>query len=133
MERLNQRMTSARKALASLEELVGLPRPTAVERDAAIQRFEYTCEATWKAIQLGLRDQEGLDAASPKAIVRASRQVGLLDDDAARAALAMVDDRNETVHTYNEAVAQAIHSRLLAHAALLRVWLASAARWTGTP
>jgi nucleotidyltransferase substrate binding protein (TIGR01987 family) len=126
-------MASARKALAALEEFVGLARPTAVERDAAIQRFEYTCEATWKAIQLGLREQEGLEAASPKAIARASRQVGLLDDDAARVALAVADDRNETVHTYNEAVAQAIHSRLPAYAALLRAWLNSASRWTASP
>jgi nucleotidyltransferase substrate binding protein (TIGR01987 family) len=130
---LKERMAAARKALVSLEELVTLRSPTTVERDAAIQRFEYTCEATWKAIQLGLREQEGLDAASPKAIARASRQVGLLDDAAARLALAMADDRNETVHTYNEAVALAIHSRLPAYVTLLRAWIGNSSRWVGSP
>jgi len=108
---------------------VALPQPTRVERDAAIQRFEYTCEATRKALQLGLREEEGVQAASPKGIARASRQVGLLDDAATRLALAMVDDRNQTVHTYNEAVAQAIHSRLAAYAPLLRAWIEAASRW----
>ena len=59
MGRLNERLESARQALASLDELVVLTQPTKVERDAAIQRFEYTCEATWKAIQFGLREKEG--------------------------------------------------------------------------
>ena len=52
---MKERLASARSALASLEELVVLPQPTKVERDAAIQRFEYTCEATWKTVQLGDR------------------------------------------------------------------------------
>ena len=129
MGRLNERLESARQALASLDELVVLTQPTKVERDAAIQRFEYTCEATWKAIQLGLREKEGIQAASPKAIAREARRAGLLDDSQARLALAMVDDRNDTVHTYNEAVAQAIHSRLGDYVHLLQEWLGAAAHW----
>ena len=66
---------------------------------------------------------------SSKAIAREARRPGLLDDAQARLALAMVDDRNETVDTYNEAVAQAIHSRLVDDLQLLRDWLHSAARW----
>jgi hypothetical protein len=45
MERLKERFEVARKALVRLEELVAIAKPTAVERDAAIQRFEYTFEA----------------------------------------------------------------------------------------
>ena len=129
MDRLRERLESARRALASLEELATLTPPSKVERDAAIQRFEYTCEAMWKAIQLGLRQEEGLSAASPKAITRAARQAKLLDDDATRLALAMVDDRNQTVHTYNEAVADAIYTRLASYVPLLRAWLVGANRW----
>ena len=130
MDRLKERLDSALRALTSLEELTVLVAPTTVERDAAIQRFEYTCEAVWKAMQLGLREQEGIDALSPKAVTRAANRVGLLDDPATRLALAMVDDRNRTVHTYNEAVAQAIHAHLAAYAQLLRGWLTAAGRWT---
>ena len=129
MGRLIDRLESARQVLASLDELVVLTRATKVERDAAIQRFEHTCEATWKAIQLGLRDKEGIQAASPKAIAREARRAGLLDDSQARLALAMVDDRNDTVHTHNEAVAQAIHSRLGDCVHLLPEWIGAAAHW----
>ena len=107
-----------------------MAQPTKIERDAAIQRFEYTCEASWKALQLGLRQEEGIEATSPKRIARASRQVGLLDDAQTQLALTMVDDRNQTVHTYNEAVAEAIYSRLATYAPLLRAWLAAGDRWS---
>ena len=129
MDRLKERMDSATRALGSLEELTVLPHATKVERDASIQRFEFTCEALWKAIQLGLREQEGIEAASPKAITRAAHKVGLLDEAATRRALEMVDDRNRTVHTYNESVAQAIHEQLPGYARLLRDWLTAAGRW----
>ena len=42
MDRLRQRGEDAERALASLEELSGIVAPTKVERDAAIQQFEYT-------------------------------------------------------------------------------------------
>lgn len=104
------------------EELVGIPEPQHVEHDAAIQRCEYTVEAVWKAAQRYLAEVEGIVVGSPKSCVPSSREVGLLDDGAAACALEMIDDRNETVHTYNEAVARAIHGRLGGHAAPLRRW-----------
>ena len=45
MERLNQRLQMASRALATLQELTPIVAPTGVERDAAIQRFEYSTEA----------------------------------------------------------------------------------------
>jgi nucleotidyltransferase substrate binding protein (TIGR01987 family) len=123
VERLEQRLTIARQALATLEELSELESPTKVERDAAIQRFEYTFEAVWKAAQLFLRAHEGVEAGSPKGCIRAARDVGLLLDAETGSALAMADDRNLTARTYNEALAEAIFARLGEHAALLGLWL----------
>jgi Nucleotidyltransferase substrate binding protein like len=40
--------------------------------------------------------------------VRTAREARLLTDEQTVTALEMVDDRNETVHTYNEAVAARI-------------------------
>ena len=50
MERLTQRFQVARKALDTLNALMYEER-TDLVRDAAIQRFEYTFEAVWKAAQ----------------------------------------------------------------------------------
>jgi len=120
---LKERLAIARRALASLEELVALPQPSRVERDAAIQRFEYSFEACWRAAQRYLLVVEGLTVGSPKACVRASREVGLLSDEQAVLGLEMVDDRNLTVHTYNEAVAERIYRNLGRYTGLLAHWL----------
>lgn len=54
MERINDLSRIAQKALNSLTEIVSEENPTAIQRDAAIQRFEYSFEAVWKAaLRLG--------------------------------------------------------------------------------
>ena len=123
MERLTQRLALARRALSSLGELAKLSTPSLIERDAAIQRFEYTVEACWKAARAVLADHFGLELASPKPVVRACAQNGLLAEADARAAMDMIDDRNLSSHTYNEELALAIFSRLAAHEAILTRWL----------
>jgi len=123
MERLKERLAVARRALATLEEVLAIPRPSRVERDAAIQRFEYTFEACWRAAQRYLMVAEGLSVGSPKACVRAAREAGLLSDEQSVIGLEMVDDRNLTVHTYNDAVAERIHRNLRRYSDLLSHWL----------
>lgn len=119
---VRERLETALRALATLEELSGhVEQP--VPRDAAIQRFEHTFEAAWKAAQTFLRTVEGVEAASPKRVIRECFALGLLDDGQARSALAMADDRNLTAHTYHEEVAVAIAGRLKDYATLLRSWL----------
>lgn len=112
MARLRERIDSAEKALARLDEALAITRPTLLDRDGAIQRFEFTFEAVWKAAKDYLLAIEGIDTASPKGVIRYCREVGLLTDEEAREALNMADDRNLTVHTYNEPLAAAIFSRL---------------------
>ena len=134
MERLNprvhQRLQMVRRALATLQELTPFTSPTLVEREAAIQRFEYSTEACWKAAQSVLSMHFGLELASPKSVVWASAQNGLLTEAAARLAMDLVDDRNLTSHTDNEALAQAIWSRLPAHLSVLQQWMAALERLT---
>lgn len=122
MDRLKQRLAVARPAWASLQALAGEPFSTVV-RDASIQRFEYTFEAVWKAAQLVLRERYGVELASPKPVIRASMENGLLTEEQARTALAMTDHRNLTSHTYNEAVADAIFGALETYRELMRAWL----------
>ncbi|WP_444685424.1 HI0074 family nucleotidyltransferase substrate-binding subunit [Alkalicoccus luteus] len=122
MERLHQRLASAEKALNSFEQLALLDTLSEIERDAAIQRFESTFEATWKAAKQYLYDVEGIDVGSPKGVIRSSREVHLFNDEEAVQALEMVNDRNLTVHTYNEEVAFKIKQNLPRYYQLLRTW-----------
>jgi nucleotidyltransferase substrate binding protein (TIGR01987 family) len=119
---MKERLRIAGQALHTLLEVLRVPK-TDVVRDAAIQRFEYTFEAVWKAVQSYLKVMESLDIGSPKRAIRASHQIGLLTEVQARRALEMTDDRNLTVHTYNEALAEKIYSQLLDYSALMQAWL----------
>lgn len=123
MDRTHKRIDTAKKALSALEEVLRIENPTAIERDAAILRFEFTFEATWKAAKATLYVREGVDPGSPKGVIRASREAGLLDDEQTALALGMVDDRNLSVHTYNETLAVKIHGKLASYCNLMKVWL----------
>jgi nucleotidyltransferase substrate binding protein (TIGR01987 family) len=132
-QRVDQRIQLAHCALATLQELTPIASPSLVERDAAIQRFEYSTEACWKAAQSVLSMQFGLELASPKSVIRASAQNALLTEADARLAMDLVDDRNLTAHTYNEALAQAIWSRLPGHLQVLSNWLLALERAVASP
>ena len=125
MDALTVRIQTAAKALGQLAELCNLTHLSDVERDAALQRFEYTLEAIWKAAKVYLDEREGLRVSSPKAAVRACLLVGLLREEEAELALQMVDDRNASAHTYNEALARTIAERLPMYGELLEKWLAA--------
>jgi nucleotidyltransferase substrate binding protein (TIGR01987 family) len=96
-----------------------------LNRDASIQRFEYTYEAVWKAAQLYLRVSENLELASPTAVTRACFRAAILGEEQGRTAMNMARDRNLTVHTYNEELADQIYSRLPTYAVLMEQWLAA--------
>jgi nucleotidyltransferase substrate binding protein (TIGR01987 family) len=122
MDRLKQRIQLAERALATLRVVLAEPK-SAIVRGASIQRFEYTFEAVWKTAQLYLRTQEGLEVSSPKGVVRACGQAELLAEAQLPLVLSMVDDRNLTAHTYDEALAEALYGRLAGHRELMEQWL----------
>jgi nucleotidyltransferase substrate binding protein (TIGR01987 family) len=122
VERLAERLGVARHALGTFRDVLREPK-TPVTRDASIQRFEYTYEAVWKAAQLYLRAGEKLSLASPAAVTRACFQAAVLNEDQSRTAMDMLRDRNLTLHTYNEELADQIYSRLPGYAVLMEQWL----------
>ena len=123
MERLKVKIAGASKALARLREVTGIDEVPAITRDAAIQRFEFTFEAIWKVAKMYLREIEGFELGSPKGVLRACMQVGILSDEETSLGLEMVDDRNLTSHTYNEGLAVSIYDRLDEYVGLLTFWL----------
>ena len=123
MERLIERVTLANKALDRLAELAGKEAVSDVERDALIQRFEFSYELLWKCAKDYLRVNEGLDSASPRRVIRDCHVAGLLSDEETEMALRMAADRNLTVHTYDEDFAQKLSVRIADYAKLLRTWL----------
>lgn len=124
MERLKQRLQTAEQALSTLKE-IPVPAPDTLTRDAGILRFQYTLEASWKLAQLYLRTSEAIEVGSPKSVIRACLQAGLLDAQQTSNALDMMNSRNLAVHTYNEMLANQLFSQLPAYTKLLETLLLS--------
>jgi nucleotidyltransferase substrate binding protein (TIGR01987 family) len=101
-------------ALRRLEEVVAAGRVNPFMVDAAIQRFEFTFETAWRALKYAAADQ-GVDTASPRRAFEAAYTLGLIEDDGGWTG--MLGDRNETSHTYKEALAEALYARLPEHLA----------------
>lgn len=103
-------------ALERLAAALGQPK-SEWTRDAAIQRFEFTFELAWKSAARAAR-REGIPCASPRQTWKVALQLGWIEDDALW--LDMLDDRNRASHTYNEATAEQIYSRLPGYLEALR-------------
>lgn len=112
---MNKPLEQLAPALDRLAEALQLEADEIV-RDAAIQRFEFCFELSWKAVQQRAR-KEGLDCASPRRCFEHAWRQGWLEE---APALAMISDRNLTSHTYNRELAAKVYSRLGEHLETLR-------------
>jgi len=101
-------LASFEKSLERLEDILKAER-TVANRDSAIKRFEFTVELAWKSLQLFLREQK-IVCRSPKECLKEAYKFGLVADDMGW--LKIMDDRNLTVHTYDEKIAEEVYGRL---------------------
>ncbi len=117
MGRLEKVRDDFRKALLRLREAVERAKREKQSsdypffRDSAIQRFEFTFEVAWKLVK-ALLEREGTICRSPRTCFRELFSDRFIDEETARELLKMVEDKNFTVHTYREEVAEEIFSRL---------------------
>lgn len=95
------RINSFLQAYATFQDVLEKPYETdSFFRDAAIQRFEYTIDAGWKALKEILAEKFAIEVASPVAAFREAfaQKIISKNDDWVR----MVKARNKTSHIYNE-------------------------------
>lgn len=97
------------KALFRLKEVLTLKKD-AIIRDAAIQRFEFTFDLSWKLLKVILEENKGILVSSPKDTFRQAYKAALIQYD--ELWLEMTDMRNITSHTYNETIADKIYKKL---------------------
>src|SRR3990167_6160650 len=94
------------KAVKRLEEILRLEKDT-VTRDSAIKRFELCFDLAWKLMKHRAR-RDGIECNSPRECVKAGFQIGIIENDVGW--LDMIEDRNKSVHTYDEALAEEVYS-----------------------
>ena len=84
------------------------------------QKFEYTIELCWKAIKAYLKQQEGIDEASPKKVIKAYYLAGFLNEDDYLQLAQAIDDRNKLSHIYEAVEFMAILARLPNYAPIMQ-------------
>lgn len=94
-------------------------------RDSSIQRFEFTFELFWKSLK-AYAEESGLEAFSPRDSIRIAFQLGVIQESPEW--FRMLEDRNLTSHTYNEATADSIYSHLPTYTQLVRQALGNLTR-----
>jgi len=106
------------KALASLK--IGITdNPTDLERDGAIQRFEYSFDLSWKALKTVLQHLGVEDCKSPIKAFQAGLIHDLIEAEDQELWLRMLDDRNRSTHVYLEEVAISIYESLTNYFSLM--------------
>ena len=123
--RWQQRFSNFRRALASLAAAVGLARArplSDLEKQGLIQAFEFTHELAWNVMRDYFVYQGNTAITGSRDAVREVFSNGLLND--GEGWMEMLQSRNLTSHTYNQAVADEIVARIIgSYFLLLEVFL----------
>jgi nucleotidyltransferase substrate binding protein (TIGR01987 family) len=99
------------RAVLSLEK--ALAAPVTEERDLAgiVKSFEFCYELSGTSLKECLANQ-GTEVQGPKDVFRKAWQLGLLKHGTEASWLKMIEDRNLTVHTYDEFFAREMVERI---------------------
>ena len=111
--RWRQRFSNYQKALAQLARFTQQSPLNELEEQGLIQCFEYTHELAWKTLKDFLAERGNADIFGSKDATRAAFKLGLIEDGTGW--MAMIQDRNQTSHTYNQATAKAIVNNITQH------------------
>ncbi len=107
MTELQNLVKNLRKANKRLKE-AARAQSTRMNKDATIQRFEFTFELAWKALQEYIRDQ-GFDCNSPKSCIREGAKLEIIHNP--EDWFEFLKARNLIAHTYNTKLADKVYRK----------------------
>lgn len=111
--RWKQRLNNYGKACAQVDDALILARSrplSQLEQQGLIQAFEFTFELAWNLMKDYLFWQGIPDVSGARDAIRNAFKLGLLAD--GECWMDMIASRNQTVHAYNQAVANAIAQKI---------------------
>ena len=116
--RWQQRFANYRKALVKLTQaVVLLSKQTGGEtvvdellQEGLIQRFEYTHELAWKVMKDYAEYQGYTDVRGSRDAIRKALEMNLIDD---KRWMETIEDRNLTVHNYDNEIALEIYNNIM--------------------
>ena len=77
--------------------------------DGTIQRFEFTFELSWKLLKFIL-NYNGVDVDSPRPVIKEAFKTNIIQD--GQGWIDMLEDRNKTLHIYDEKQAMNIYNKI---------------------
>lgn len=80
-------------------------------RDSIIQRFEFVTELSWKLMKKYLDENLVLEVYSPRSVIKESYKQDLIEN--GELWLDILEDRNLTLHTYDENTANRIKDNIV--------------------
>lgn len=104
----SERLEDYKKSVEKLRQILQ-ENKTEITRDSAIKRFELCFELSWKTTSDFLRSK-GIFCRAPKDSFKEAFKYGLISDNPSW--IKMIEDRNLTVHTYEEELADKIYNQL---------------------
>ena len=104
--RWEQRFSNYRKALSQLKEVVELTELNKFEEQGLVKAFEYTYELAWNTLKDFLQYQGFSDIVGSRDTIRTAFSEAIIED--GHIWMRMIESRNKTSHTYNEATAREI-------------------------
>lgn len=108
--RYKQRFENFEKSYLLLEKSLQIKEPSIVEKAGVIQFFETTFELAWKL----LKDYEeylGYEVKSPREAIKRAFNIEIISNGSLW--LEALIDRNLTVHTYDESIANEVYIKIL--------------------
>ena len=97
------------KANEALHEALAVHPRTRVISSAIIKNFEFNYELSWKALKRYL-EYQGVPTTSPRQVFSEAFRKGYISQDTIW--LMMIQDRNLSVHTYDESLCSAMVQRI---------------------
>lgn len=104
-----QRFNNFKNALGQLEEamlLMDERNLSRLEKQGAIQAFEFTHELAWKTLKDFLQSRGNPELFGSRDVTREAFKLGLIED--GQSWMEMIKSRNLTSHTYDETTADEI-------------------------
>ncbi len=112
--RWTQRFHNFSKALSQLAEAVNLARQrelSKLEKQGIIQTFEFTHELAWNTLKDFFENRGAQNIYGSKDATREAFKAGLIEN--GETWMDMIKSRNQTTHTYDEAIAAEIVNAIL--------------------
>jgi len=109
MSKVQELQNQYQRNIALLEEILDY-EPTNIVMEAALVRFENTVEVSWKFLKAVLRQDYGVECASPKTCIREAYKNDLIPYD--ETWLALIDKRNNLTHMYDVRIAKDVYNQL---------------------